>query len=307
MLENSIWKSLPPIVCTGRLQWNQPKEIFITAHNFATYLHNSALPGRSFIWEVRDFYRNSWKMWLLTFEFRLTGIQPVTQSYIRRQAIIWTNAGMLLISLLGTNFGEILFEIWISPFKKMRLKMSSREWRPFCLGLNVLTHVYKRSYYFVSVIICGLRCNIFCNLYTLRSDTAGTHHITSIIMMAADVLAPNRRQATSNHHADSSATAGYNNSHTPYDATFISQSLTHWGRDKMDAISQTTFWSAFSWMKMFEFRLKFHWSLFLRVQLTKIQHWFRKLLGAGQATSHYRKQWWLIYWRIYASLGLNVF
>ena len=48
--------------------------------------------------------------------------------------------------------------------------------------------------------------------------------------------------------------------------------LTHWGRDKMDAISQTTFWSAFSWMKMFEFRLKFHWSLFLRVQLTIFQH-----------------------------------
>ena len=51
--------------------------------------------------------------------------------------------------------------------------------------------------------------------------------------------------------------------------------LTHWGRDKMVAISQTTFSSAFSWMKMFEFRLKFHWSLFLRVKLTIIQHWFR--------------------------------
>ena len=48
-----------------------------------------------------------------------------------------------------------------------------------------------------------------------------------------------------------------------------------WGRDKMDAISQTTFSSTFSWMKMFEFRLKFHWSLFLRVELTIFQHWFR--------------------------------
>ena len=37
---------------------------------------------------------------------------------------------------------------------------------------------------------------------------------------------------------------------------------------QMDAISQTTFSSAFSQMKMFEFRLKFHWSLFLRFQLT---------------------------------------
>ena len=32
--------------------------------------------------------------------------------------------------------------------------------------------------------------------------------------------------------------------------------LTHWGRDKMDAISQTTFSSAFSWMKIFEFPIK---------------------------------------------------
>ena len=80
---------------------------------------------------------------------------------------------------------------------------------------------------------------------------------------------------------------------------------THWGRDKMDAISQTTFSNAISWMKMFEFRLKFHWSLFLRFQLTIYQHWFRYWLGAVQATSHYLNQWWLIYWCIYASLGLN--
>ena len=42
--------------------------------------------------------------------------------------------------------------------------------------------------------------------------------------------------------------------------------LTHWGRDKMDAISQTTLSNSFSWMKMLEFRLKFHWNLFHNVQ-----------------------------------------
>ena len=55
----------------------------------------------------------------------------------------------------------------------------------------------------------------------------------------------------------------------------VRQGLTHWGRNEIDAISQTTFSNAFSCMKMFEFRLKFHWSLFLRVQLTIFQHWFR--------------------------------
>ena len=80
---------------------------------------------------------------------------------------------------------------------------------------------------------------------------------------------------------------------------------THWGRDKMAASSQTTVSIAFSWMKMLEFRFNFHWSLFLRVQLTTSQHWFRYWLGAGQATSHYLNQWWLVHWRIYVSLGLN--
>ena len=53
------------------------------------------------------------------------------------------------------------------------------------------------------------------------------------------------------------------------------QTLTHWGPDKMAAISQTTISNAFSWMKMLEIWYKFHWSLFLRVQLTIFQHWFR--------------------------------
>ena len=81
--------------------------------------------------------------------------------------------------------------------------------------------------------------------------------------------------------------------------------LTHWGRDKMDAVSQATLSNAFSWTEMLEFRLRFHWILFLRVQLPIIQHLFRQWLGAGQVTSHYLNQWWLVYWRIYASLGRN--
>ena len=56
--------------------------------------------------------------------------------------------------------------------------------------------------------------------------------------------------------------------------------LTHWGRYKMAAISQMTLSNAFSWIKMLEFRLDFHWS-FIQfqsnnpVQVTISQHWFR--------------------------------
>ena len=40
----------------------------------------------------------------------------------------------------------------------------------------------------------------------------------------------------------------------------------------MDAILQMPFSRAFSCMKMYEFRLRFHWSLFLRFELTTFQH-----------------------------------
>ena len=55
----------------------------------------------------------------------------------RRQAIIWNNAGILLIGHSGTNVSEIVIEILTFSFKKMSLKVSSAKWRPFCLGLNV--------------------------------------------------------------------------------------------------------------------------------------------------------------------------
>ena len=56
----------------------------------------------------------------------------------RRQAIIWSSAGILWIGPLGTNFRENLIRIQTFAFKKMPLNMSSAKWRPFCLGLNVL-------------------------------------------------------------------------------------------------------------------------------------------------------------------------
>ena len=46
--------------------------------------------------------------------------------------------------------------------------------------------------------------------------------------------------------------------------------LTHLPLDKMTAFSVT----AFQWMKSFVFWLKFHWSLFLMIQLAISQHWF---------------------------------
>ena len=58
---------------------------------------------------------------------------------------IRTNAGILLIGPIGTNFSEILIAIHIFSFTEMHLKMSTGKWRPFCASLNVLNKLYSRE------------------------------------------------------------------------------------------------------------------------------------------------------------------
>ena len=84
----------------------------------------------------------------------------------RRQAIIWTNAGILLIGPLGTNFSEILFEIYTFSLMKMHLKMSSGKWRPSCLGLNVLN---KFSYEVASALLIAtwIKCPPVCRNFKM--------------------------------------------------------------------------------------------------------------------------------------------
>ena len=64
----------------------------------------------------------------------------------RRQAIICTNAGILLIGPLGTNSSENLIRIQTFSFSKMHFKISSAKWCPFCLGLNVLKQYFDTDW-----------------------------------------------------------------------------------------------------------------------------------------------------------------
>ena len=77
----------------------------------------------------------------------------------RRQAIIWTNDGILFIIALRTNFNDILIEIHTFSFKKIPFKMSCEKWRPFCLGPTVLnTSIF--------ILLCNL--SSFVHNYTLQ-------------------------------------------------------------------------------------------------------------------------------------------
>ena len=58
-------------------------------------------------------------------------------SLAQRQAIVWTNTGILLNGSLGINLSEILAKIHIFSFNKMHLKVPTWKWQPFCLGLNM--------------------------------------------------------------------------------------------------------------------------------------------------------------------------
>ena len=76
--------------------------------------------------------------------------------------------------------------------------------------------------------------------------------------------------------------------------------LTHWGQDKM-ATNFLAISNAFSWMEIYKFRLKFHWSLLLGVQLIMpalvlIMARRRAIIWTNDG---------LFYCRIYASLALN--
>ena len=74
-------------------------------------------------------------------------------SPIRRQAIISSNAWLLSIGPLETNFSEILIKIRTFSFTKMRLKMSYVKWRPLCPREDELMY---HQHINLHPVVCGL-------------------------------------------------------------------------------------------------------------------------------------------------------
>ena len=109
---------------------------------------------------------------------RMTDICVIKQTIIgsnnglspgRCQAIIWTNAGILLIGPQGTKFNEISIKIHTFSFKEMHLQMSYGKWRPFCLGLNVIycsrtLHQATFHQHYITGIWPRIRNHIYCVL-----------------------------------------------------------------------------------------------------------------------------------------------
>ena len=211
----------------------------------------------------------------------------------QHQAIIWSNAGILLIEPLGTNFDEILIEIYTFSSTKTHLKMSSEKWWPFCLGLNVLNicHTWlfdnanlhwEKCIWFSSIwksfdgqmdpyipAACFYWCTLHttvCLIWCLKS---------SVNWQFVQQLVQANNKANTNAPRYWPLVRGIYRwlVDDPHQVPVMQEVtlyhdiiLTHWGRDKMADIY------VFSWIKTWpwpcEFRLIFHWSLCIRVQLT---------------------------------------
>ena len=92
----------------------------------------------------------------------------------RRQAIFWTNAGILLIGPLGTNFSEILIGIVPSEnaFENVVCEMASISVVVFCVKNVVVVYaVAKKSRHFVHGTVD--KCEIS-PWFTKTSYTPGT-------------------------------------------------------------------------------------------------------------------------------------
>ena len=144
------------------------------------------------------------------------GLSPV-----RCQAVIWTNAGILLIGPLETNFSAILIgisNVFIheNPFENVVWEMATILSWPQCVKIHCRSAKPK---------------------YFPPYKTMELNYLFMPYLQCATINTLRPR--------------------------------------KMAAIFQTTFWNAFSSMKMYEFWLKFHWNLFLGVQLAIFHHWVR--------------------------------
>ena len=114
--------------------------IFKSISRIYIYINSRGIFKTIFTMPGAKYFR--WNMFtpsLLTHWGRVTHICVGKQTIIgsdnglspgRRQAITWTNAGILLIGPFGTNFSEISIKILTFSFTKMRLKVSSAKWRP---------------------------------------------------------------------------------------------------------------------------------------------------------------------------------
>ena len=143
LMSGSKWLSRCILIFTLHLHCTDWKQ----SHYYASFLSLVAPPSWHSVvplvtiklasWKLGFQWKHVWIVWAyppLTHWGRVTHICVDKLTNIgsdnglspgRRHAIVWTNAGILLIRPLRTNFNEMLIEILTFSFMKTRLKVSS--------------------------------------------------------------------------------------------------------------------------------------------------------------------------------------
>ena len=130
-----------PCLISGYAPWKRSLT-FLETHICVTNT------SKSLIGPIRDRDNSGRRRWFNSLRPSDACMRQKTYHYWFKQwRIVWSaiNAGILLIGPLGTNVSEILIKIHTFPFKKMHLKMSSGQWRQFCL--NVLSKWVLLNYH----------------------------------------------------------------------------------------------------------------------------------------------------------------
>ena len=173
---------------------------------------------------------------------------------------------------LGTNFSEILMEIYTFSFGKMHLQMSSGKWRPFWFSLILnVRNAWQTSDALVLVVLVLFYTNSLYPEYDLECNNIVTIFVDMRVLCCSE--------------------------------------LTYWCQNKMTSILQTTFSNSHASINLkclyWDSNLSVQ-KLFFRIQLTIYQVWFiyAVLQGftlsflAGCPKSHFRGWYrnFLVYW-----------
>ena len=104
---------------------------------------------------------------------------------IRRQAIIWTNGGLLLIGPSGTELSQILINIHTFSFRQMHLKMSGK-WRPFWVKCLTCWFVTAYMQQFVETLL-HIQQNILTVSDLVTHQRMGWLHIWNVWLSSCQI------------------------------------------------------------------------------------------------------------------------
>ena len=117
----------------------------------------------------------------------------------RRQAIVWTNAGILLIRTSGINFSEISSEIHTSLFKKMHSKCRLRNGvhlsRPQWVNITKNIRMAQRIV-LVQLIKCSANISIFNGQVELLLLVLWIMHACKKVILGNNYVLIRGRQST---------------------------------------------------------------------------------------------------------------